>query len=147
MNVEPKFDCSDCVAFCCSGNYNVAAGPADVALLSVQLRMTFDEVQRRYTTDGTTLRHQRDPLFGSACVFLDLVKRRCTVYAARPAVCRVWPRPEHAAPGVEGRCAYYDLYCHVRNEMERQAVPLVQIVRVEEPSHPATLPKPADDAG
>jgi uncharacterized protein len=141
MNDGHLYDCSDCVAFCRSGVYQVGLRPADVALLSVHLRLTFAEVQRRYTTDGWTLRHQRDPLFGSACVFLNLLERRRTVYQARPEVCRAWPRPEHAAPGAEGRCCYYDLYSHVRNEMERQAVPLVQIVRVTEPAHPATLPK------
>jgi uncharacterized protein len=146
MSQEKLYDCSDCVAFCCSGSYQVSAGPGDLAVLAVQHGISLDEAQRRFTTDGTTLRHQRDPLFGSACIFLDLLNRRCTVYKARPAVCRSWPRPEHAAPGTEGRCCYYDLYTHVRNEMERQALPLIRIVRVAEPTHPATLPKAKEAA-
>jgi Fe-S-cluster containining protein len=34
------------------------------------------------------------------CRFFDTEKRACTVYEARPAVCRSFPGP--------GRCGYYD---------------------------------------
>ena len=34
------------------------------------------------------LRHRKDGVFDSACVFLDQEKRQCTVYDVRPGVCR-----------------------------------------------------------
>lgn len=135
------FDCSDCVAFCCSGAYLVALEGKDVARLALHLGRTTAEVRRLYTTDGRTLRQRNDPVFERACVFLELEKRECSVYTARPEACRAWPRPEHAAPGTEGRCAFYDLYSFVRNEQEPRALPLVQIVRVVGSHHPATQPK------
>lgn len=141
MNNGTPYDCSDCVGFCCSGVYNVSVLGRDLPRLALRLGISPTEFRRTYTTDGVTLRRQHDPLFGEACVFLDLVERRCSVYNARPEVCRVWPRPEHAAPGAEGRCCFYDTYRFVRNELEPQAMPLVQIVRVVGSTHPATLPK------
>ena len=58
----------------------------------------------RFTKQGWTkrervLRHQKDGVFGSACRFLDLDTRLCTVHEARPAICRGHP----AGPS----CSYY----------------------------------------
>ena len=52
--------------------------------------------RRRFTKPGrkpgeVVLRHVRDALFGTACRFLDLTTRRCTVYEVRPRVCRRHP--------------------------------------------------------
>jgi len=140
---ELKFDCSDCVGFCCAGFYRVTLRGTDLARLALNLNLPPAEVERRYTDGARTLLHKPDPLFGEACVFLDLVERRCTVYKSRPSVCREWPRPEDAAPGAEGRCCFYDLYTHVRREQSPQAMPLVQIVSLQGATHPATLSKDA----
>lgn len=147
MAGEKKFDCTDCVAFCCSNVYQVSLTAVDVARLSFDGAMGPAEFKSRYTTDGFTLKQVPDPLFGTACVFLDQEARRCTIYNSRPAVCRVWPRPEHAAPGAEGRCGFYDLYAHLRNELEPTALPLFQLVRVADSQHQATRPNPARAAG
>ena len=78
---------------------------------------------RRFTTsfDGERiLRRKADPIFGKACRFLDPVKRQCTIYFARPEVCREFP--DHA------RCAYYDLMQFERVQQGDDTVmPLVQI--------------------
>lgn len=113
----------------------------DLAPLALNLNMPAEEVLRRYTEDGATLRHKNDPLFGEACIFLDLDERRCKIYKARPSVCRAWPRPQDAAPGAEGRCSFYDLYTHVRREQGHASMPLIQIVTLRDSQHPATLPK------
>ena len=47
------------------------------------------EQQHRITF--VVLRHQPDEVYGSACRFLDLDSRRCTIHAARPAICRDHP--------------------------------------------------------
>ncbi len=46
------------------------------------------------------LRHRKDTIFDSACIMLDQEKRRCTVYDARPGVCRTFPE--------SSRCGYYE---------------------------------------
>jgi hypothetical protein len=147
MEGGKKFDCADCVAFCCSNVYEVLLTAVEVARLSLRLNVGPAEFKRRYTTDGSTLAKKPDPIFGKACVFLDLDARHCTIYSSRPGVCKVWPRPEHAAPGAEGRCGFYDVYTHLRNELEPTAMPLFQLVRVQESEHPATRPNPARAAG
>ena len=54
---------------------------------------------RYYKKKERILRHQKDEIYGSICRFFDTDERRCTVYKARPAVCREYPN---------GRtCGYY----------------------------------------
>jgi Fe-S-cluster containining protein len=55
------------------------------------------------------LRHKKDSIFDSACMMLDQKTRRCTVYEARPGVCRKYPDSR--------RCGYYDF---LRFEREQQ---------------------------
>jgi uncharacterized protein len=147
MEGGKQFDCADCVAFCCSNVYQVALTAVEVMRLASRLSMTPAQFKSRYTTDGFTLKQVPDQLFGRACVFLDQEARHCTVYSERPAVCQVWPRPEHAAPGAAGRCGFYDLYTHLRNELEPSVMPLFQIGRAEGSRHRATRPNPARAAG
>jgi len=143
MEGEKKFDCTDCVAFCCSNVYQVSLTVVEVARLALRRGVGPAEFKSRYTTDGFTLKQVPDQIFGRACVFLDQESRQCIVYSSRPEVCRVWPRPEHAAPGAAGRCGFYDLYTHLRNELEPAVMPLFQIVRAEGSRQRATRPNPA----
>ena len=46
------------------------------------------------------LRQQKDEHFKKICRFFDTTARRCTVYAARPAVCRSFPDQK--------TCGYWD---------------------------------------
>ncbi len=41
--------------------------------------------------DEQLLRHHQDSVFKSVCRFFDRQSRRCTVYEARPNVCRKYP--------------------------------------------------------
>jgi Fe-S-cluster containining protein len=57
----------------------------------------------RYQTkelDEQLLRHRKDHVFKSTCMFFDQKERRCTVYAARPSVCRMYPEDK--------TCGYYE---------------------------------------
>ncbi len=74
----PLYDCSKCPAYCC----------------------TYDERYTKMAGETAVLRHQKDPIYGKACMFLDLEKRRCTIYEARPGVCHEYPD--------QPRCGYYD---------------------------------------
>ena len=51
-----------------------------------------------------------DEIFGSACRFLDPERRRCTIYAARPRICRVYP----GTP----RCGFYDFLMSERRSQD-----------------------------
>ena len=44
------------------------------------------------------MRRKADPHFGKTCRFFDTKKRRCTIYTARPTICREYPG---------GGCGYY----------------------------------------
>ena len=44
------------------------------------------------------MRRKADPHFGKICQFFDTKKRRCTIYTARPTICREYPG---------GGCGYY----------------------------------------
>src|SRR3546814_16093298 len=56
------------------------------------------------------LRHQDDEHFGSICAFFDTDKRRCTIYEARPEICR-------ESPGRK-RCGYYAFLKFERDAQE-----------------------------
>ena len=76
--------------------------------------MGFREAQEKFTKlrakDGARLlRHKKDKIFDSTCMLLDQEKRRCTVYDARPGVCRKYPD--------SSRCGYYDF---LKFEREQQ---------------------------
>jgi uncharacterized protein len=113
------YDCSKCPAYCCSyDEIEVKARDADRLANHFGLdRQTFLD---RFTKRGDkfpVLRHQRDEIFGSVCTFLDKKTRRCTVYEARPEVCRTYPdRP---------RCGYFDFLSWERDFQNKdESLPL-----------------------
>jgi uncharacterized protein len=96
------YDCLKCPAYCCSYD-RVIVEKRDLKRLARHFGVDEDTASRRFTkiVDGEqVLRHQKDDVFGSVCMFLDTNTRRCTIYSARPGVCHEYPdRP---------RCGYYD---------------------------------------
>ena len=117
------FDCNKCPAFCCSVYERVQVTKRDITRLAKHFGVTFETARRRYTTrwkDERILRRTADQIFEEVCTFLNQETRGCSVYHARPEVCREYP--------ARSRCAYYDL---LRFERKQQAdetcLPLVQI--------------------
>jgi hypothetical protein len=82
----------------------IALDKRDVERLARHHGLSFDDAQRKFTRSAHgrkyAMRRKKDPHFGRICRFFDTEKRRCTIYAARPSVCRSFPG--------EGRCGYYD---------------------------------------
>jgi uncharacterized protein len=102
---KTSYDCARCPGYCCT-YARIAVEPRDIVRLAKLLGLEPATVRRRYTEDGAepgerVLRHQKDPIFGSACSFLDLEARRCTVYTHRPGVCRQYPET--------ARCGYWEM--------------------------------------
>ena len=117
------YDCTRCPAYCCSIYERVQVTKSDLKRLAVHFGVDLETAQRRFTTTWQgeqILRRKADPIFGKACKFLDPATRQCTIYDARPLVCRDFPG--------RVRCAYYDLLQFERIQQGDDTVlPLVQI--------------------
>ena len=104
--IRIQYDCSRCPGYCCSYP-RIEVKDADVKRLARHFSVDVEEARRRFTRtyrsdEGVEriLRHQKDPVYGSICRFFDTQERRCTIYTARPAVCRQYPNGS--------KCGYYD---------------------------------------
>jgi len=104
--IRIQYDCSRCPGYCCSYP-RIEVKDADVKRLARHFSVDVEEARRRFTRtyrsdEGVEriLRHQKDAVYGSICRFFDTQERRCTIYTARPAVCRQYPNGS--------KCGYYD---------------------------------------
>jgi len=101
--VRAKYSCEKCPAYCCSYP-EIEVTPRDVERLAKHFGLDYAKAEERFTkTDAKRvqmLRHKQDRIFATVCMFLDQKKRRCTVYEARPGVCRSFPDTK--------RCGYYE---------------------------------------
>src|SRR3982751_1154510 len=119
------FDCSKCPAYCCSIYDRVQVTKRDLNRLAKYFKVTNEEAEKRYTridreSGERVLRRVKDEIFEKTCMFLNQETRGCTIYHARPAVCREYPD--------RSRCAYYDLLKFEQQQQDDETViPLVQI--------------------
>jgi Fe-S-cluster containining protein len=121
--VSENYDCSKCPAYCCSVYERVSVGKGDLKRLAKHFGLGLSATVKRYTkvfNGERILRRKADPVLGQACTFLNAETRQCTIYLARPKVCRDFPSTS--------RCAYYDLLQFEREQQgDDTVVPLVQI--------------------
>jgi len=114
-----KYDCSKCPAYCCSYE-KISIEPRDLKRLAKHFDLELDSARRRFTRifeDERVLRHRPDETYGSACMFLDPKTRQCTVYEARPDVCKEYPD--------KPRCGYYEFLRWERDHQDDQTfIPL-----------------------
>jgi Fe-S-cluster containining protein len=119
----PAYDCGKCPAYCCSIYERVQVKPSDLRRLAKYFDLTLDQARERFTKqhgDERILRRKADPILGEACRFLDSETRGCTIYHARPAICREYPGTK--------RCVYYDVLKFEQNSQDDEDVlPLFQI--------------------
>ena len=98
----PQYNCRKCPGYCCSYPL-IEIDKKDVQRLADHFGLGFREARKKFTRrdpEATyAMRRKKDKHFGRICQFFDTEKRCCTVYKARPAVCRDYPG---------GRCGYYD---------------------------------------
>jgi len=115
MSRGPRFyDCSKCPAYCCTYDH-IETTPADIERLAKHHGVSVATARRRFTKlvdkgKMRVLRHQKDEIFGTACQFLDLETRRCTIYEGRPKICREFPGAV--------RCGFYDFLAAERSSQE-----------------------------
>lgn len=117
------YNCIECPAYCCSIYERVQVTPRDIRRLARHFGVTEEVATARYTKffeKERVLRRKADPIFGKACHFLNPETRGCTIYDARPEVCREFPTTT--------RCAYWDLLKFERDQQDDpDALPLVTI--------------------
>ncbi len=101
-----SFNCNKCPGYCCSHS-RIAVTDHDIARLSQHFGISEKKTRERLTYHYKTqdiseqiLRHQKDNVYKSICKLFDREKRQCTVYAARPNVCRKYP--------YGNTCGYYN---------------------------------------
>jgi Fe-S-cluster containining protein len=99
-----KYSCLKCPGYCCSYP-EIEVTPRDIERLAKHFGLRYAQAEERLTKHDPKekvrlLRHQKDEHFGTICALFDREARRCTVYHARPAVCRNYPDSP--------RCGYYD---------------------------------------
>jgi Fe-S-cluster containining protein len=118
-----KYDCDNCVAYCCSVYERVQVTPRDIKRLATHFGVPLEDATKRFTKvwrKERILRRKADRLFGQSCMFLNQETRKCTIYNARPLVCREFPDTS--------RCSYYDLLQFERkHQNDPDAIPLVKI--------------------
>lgn len=118
-----KYDCDKCVAYCCSIYDRVQVTPRDIKRIAAHFKLLPELAAQKFTKlwgKERILRRKADRLFGQACMFLDQETRKCTIYHARPLVCREFPNTS--------RCAYFDLIEWERSQQDDpDVIPLVKI--------------------
>jgi len=107
-----KYDCTKCPGYCCSYDW-IQVGERDIKRLAKHFGLTLEVARERFTKladDGKIriLRHRKDHVYKSNCMFFDQKKRQCGVYEARPSLCRAYP--------AEGKCGYYDFLMWEREQ-------------------------------
>ena len=100
-----RYSCHKCPGYCCTYT-EIDVTARDIERLARHFDLDYAQAEARFTKTPSgeagrrLLRHKKDTIFDSTCMFLDQEKRRCTIYEARPGVCRKYPD--------SNRCGYYD---------------------------------------
>ena len=86
----------------------------DVEKLADHHNISFAKAERKFTRSDhghkRIMRRKKDVHFGRICRFFDTGARRCTVYSARPSICREFPNEES--------CGYYDFLQFERHHQD-----------------------------
>ncbi len=109
-NLASMYNCLKCPGYCCSFPL-IQLTKRDVARLARHFGLDFETARTKFTKVEVgakyTMRRKDDPHFGRICRFFDTEKRRCTIYQARPTICREYPG--------SSRCGYYDFLSSERS--------------------------------
>ncbi len=107
------YDCTKCPGYCCSYPL-IALDKRDVQRLGRHHGKTFEEARAAFTEEAYgrkyAMKRKKDVHYGKICQFFDTSERRCTVYEARPKVCRSYPNGK--------QCGYYDFLLFERKAQD-----------------------------
>jgi uncharacterized protein len=110
------YDCSKCPGYCCSYP-QITLKRTDVARLAKHFELSFVAAEKKFTRtaygEKWVIRRKKDTHYGKICRFFDLKKRNCSIYHARPEICRSYPN--------EKKCGYWDFLSWERRHQEDDA--------------------------
>ncbi|HSZ11429.1 MAG TPA: YkgJ family cysteine cluster protein [Rhizomicrobium sp.] len=108
-----QYNCAKCPGYCCSYPL-IQLDKRDVERLGKHFGLDFKKARVKFTIERWgykyIMRRKKDKHFGRICQFFDTEERRCTVYKARPGVCRSYP--------TTARCGYYDFLSFERRQQD-----------------------------
>ena len=111
-----QFNCAKCPGYCCSYPV-ISVSKRDLERLAKFFGLAPEVAEKRFTKSAhghkRIMRRKADDHFGMICRFFDTERRRCTVYEARPHVCRDFPGG--------ARCGYYDFLAFERRAQNDRA--------------------------
>ena len=108
------YDCLNCPSYCCTYP-RIPVTRRDIQRLAKHFDIDEQQARTDFTKPGWTsrervMRHQPDEVYGTACRFLDLETRLCSVHKARPSVCRGHPDGPN--------CGYYTFLMSERRDQD-----------------------------
>jgi Fe-S-cluster containining protein len=107
------YNCAKCPGYCCSYPV-IPLKKRDVERLARHFGLTFAEAKQKFTKvegdEPFAMRRKEDKHYGRICRFFDTEARRCTIYTARPTICREYPGGKS--------CGYYEFLLHERSSQE-----------------------------
>jgi Fe-S-cluster containining protein len=107
-----SYNCAKCPGYCCSYPL-IPLNKRDVQRLADHFGLSFEDARVKFTkVDGEepyAMRRKADHHFGKICRFFDTEKRCCTIYTARPTICREYPG---------GGCGYYSFLMSERSAQQ-----------------------------
>jgi Fe-S-cluster containining protein len=114
LPVRVQYSCNKCPAYCCTYT-EIEVSVRDIDRLARHFGLSYGVAEERFTKPDRLnkirmLRHKKDTVFASSCMLLDQKTRRCTVYHARPGVCRKYPDSK--------RCGYYEFLKFEREQQD-----------------------------
>lgn len=121
MSKKP-FDCTKCTGFCCSHPI-IAISEKEAEQVAKHLGIQMSEMKKHYLDvvhdpkePEYSIQHKPDYMHGSICKFYRPVAEGrdkpagCTVYEARPEVCRKYPYRK--------TCGFYEFLSHHRESSD-----------------------------
>ncbi len=112
MAGKAKYDCLKCPGYCCSYPV-IEVKDKDAARIAKHFGLTLPQAEKKYFKKAhgyaRIMRRKADQHFGKICQFFDTEARRCTIYTARPTICREYPG---------GGCGYYSFLMHERKSQD-----------------------------
>ncbi|CAN5178250.1 hypothetical protein BH10PSE7_BH10PSE7_11590 [soil metagenome] len=108
-----KYDCLKCPGYCCSYPV-IEVKDSDARRIAAHFDLPLDKAEKKFFKSSygykRVMRRKVDKYFGRICQFFDIEERRCTIYHARPYVCRDYPGKDN--------CGYWDFLAFERNAQE-----------------------------
>jgi len=109
-----KYDCNKCPGYCCSYPL-IEVSKRDIARVAAHFDVSVEKAKTKFFRYDRkekcwVLRQKEDEHFKMICRFFDTEERRCTIYSARPGVCRDYPG--------EPTCGYYSFLAFEREHQQ-----------------------------